>query len=109
MFLMIPQSNDMDDDYEERWRKESMEKSLEILDIIGYNNERSDDLVDNLNDFFLKFGSKTADYFENNEDIGEIDNYTLRIVEMLLLLLEIKNDDELKSLKDEIIPPLDNY
>jgi len=109
MFLMIPQSNDMDDDYEERWRRESMEKSLEILNMIGYNNDRPDDLVENLNEFFLKFGSKTADYFENNEDIGEIDNYTLRIVEMLLLLLEVNNDNELKALKDEIIPPLDNY
>ena len=107
MFLMIPQSNDMEDDYEDRWRKESMMKSLEILDKIGYDNEGSEELVDTVNAFFLKFAGKTADYMEGNEDIGEIDTYTLRIVEMLLLLLEIKNDKSLKDLKEDIIPVLD--
>ena len=56
MFLMIPESNDVEDDYEKRWRKESMERSLNILDIIGYNNDGSEELVDDVNDFFLKFG-----------------------------------------------------
>ncbi len=107
MFLMIPQSNDMEDDYEDRWRKESMQRALNILDLVGYDNDMTDELVDYVNEFFLKFGSKTADYLEKNEDVGEIDNYTLRIVEMLLLLLEVKNDEELNQLKDDIIPILD--
>lgn len=107
MFLMVPRSNDVEDDYEKRWRKESMERSLNILDIIGYCNDCSEELADNVNDFFLRFGSKTADYLEENEDVGEIDNYTLRIIEMLLLLLEVKNDEELYQLKDEIISTLD--
>lgn len=108
MFLMIPQSNDMEDDHEERWRKESMQRSLDVLDLIGYHNEGSDELIEKVNDFFIKFGSKTADYFEENNEVGEIDNYTLRIVEMLLLLLEVKNDDKLNQLKREIIPVLDS-
>ncbi len=107
MFLMIPQSNDMEDDYEDRWRKESMQRALNILDLVGYDNDMTDELVDYVNEFFLKFGSKTADYLEKNEDVGEIDNYTLRIVEMLLLLLEVKNDEKLNQLKDDIIPILD--
>lgn len=109
MFLMISQSNDIEDDYEDRWRKESMEKTLRILDKIGYENDCSDDLVDDINKFFFQFGSKTADYFEKNEDIGEIDTFTLRIVEMLLLLLEVRNDEKLKKLKKEIIPTLDGH
>lgn len=108
IFLMIPRSKDVEDDYEDRWRRKSMQRSLNILDLIGYSNEGSKELVDNVNDFLLKFGSKTADYLEENEDVGEIDNYTLRMVEMLLLLLEVKNDKDLNQLKDEIIPVLDN-
>ena len=106
LFLLSPSSIDTGKPSEMfiKWEKEHAEKILNLLDIMGYESKKSDEFIEKISNILLDFNERVTKPIENSEEeIGKISFPTLLRLELLMFLLEERDDDDFKNKIDEVL------
>ncbi len=106
VFILVPEPSDTEEsDYEKEWRHERLKRALETMSLIGVQEDWDEELIEKLDTFFLELSDKIAAYLEDSR-VGKTDPYTFKVIEKLLLLVEIREDDEFGEKADELVDEL---
>lgn len=106
LFLLSPRTMEAgeSEEIELSWEKAHAEKIMDIMNKLGYENDRSEDLVEDLSELFARLCDIMNKTIENTEkDIGEMDYPMLVRLRLLFYLLEIEENPELKEKTKKII------
>ena len=94
--LEAPRSSDVSI----KWNEETTDKVLTILSKIGF--ESNSDLTKDLIDFFDEMNDLSSNLFKNNEDLNDLDLFSIMKLKQLILFAEIQNNSEIKKKWEEI-------
>lgn len=106
LFLLSPSTIDtgQPSDMMVKWEKQHAENIIELLNTMGYKTEDSEELVDDLSDIFIDIKEKVIEPIEDSEDeLGEISFPTLLRLELMMYILELNEDKEIKEKLDDLI------
>ncbi|MFW5928785.1 MAG: winged helix-turn-helix domain-containing protein [Candidatus Saliniplasma sp.] len=106
VFLLCPSNIDtgQPSDMMVEWERNKAERILELLNVMDYKSEDGEELVEDISDIFIDLKERVTNPIEKSEDeIGKISFATLLRLELLLFLLEQRNDEELKKKVDSVL------
>ncbi|MFW6195996.1 MAG: ArsR/SmtB family transcription factor [Thermoplasmatota archaeon] len=98
-FIMTPKSISSDKPTTVgEWDKKETKEVLKQLETIGFENDLSDELVEQLSKFFIDIGNDFTNRIQENiGDIEEMNILEFLRIKVMFLLLRMDNDDELKE------------
>ncbi|MFW6041056.1 MAG: ArsR/SmtB family transcription factor [Thermoplasmatota archaeon] len=106
LFLLAPSSIDTGQPSEImiEWERKHSERIIELLSVMGYNTDETENIKENLSEILLEFERRVVNPIEESEEeIGKISFPLLLKLELVLFLFEIRDDEKLKDKIDEVL------
>lgn len=106
LFLLSPSTIDtgQPSDMMVKWEKQHAENIIELLNTMGYKTDDGKELMDDLSDIFIDIKEKVIEPIEESEEeLGEISFPTLLRLELMMYILELNEDKEIKEKLDDVI------
>jgi len=100
VFLLCPSNIDTGQPSEMmiEWERNKAERIIELLSIMGFDSDDGSELIEDISDIFIDLKERVIKPIEESEeDIGKISFATLLRLELLMFLLELRNDQELRE------------
>jgi len=84
------------------WHLDFNSKDLNFMEELGYENDRSDDLLKNIGSFLTSLDKRLEDKIDDDIDIKKTDTMTLMRTKLLAYLLFIYNDEDVNDYFEDI-------
>lgn len=105
IFILSPTDGDTDDEsISKSWQRRHTERVAKLMEILGYDVDISEELIEDLASFFSMLDKTTDELIERSQDkISEMNYPTLLRLKLLLFILEIMDNDDVKEEAERIL------
>ncbi len=104
VFFLTPSSLDVEtSSLREGWHEEHAEAALNILKRAGYDIDGMEEAIEDTSEIFIKLQDLVSETVEKPDELEDVSMYTMRRLDVLLTLLEMKKDDGFKEKIDDLL------